>query len=271
MLCPRTYLIAAISAACLFASAICRAATFNWPTTPAWGTSPGNGQTETVDYSYNAQGSLVVSVFNSGETFNAGYPQRAAAGAGNVTGGVSQASLQLATTTTASTSSYSQMTIKFNYTGGATNVSFTIWDVDWGGNTSWIDVISNISATTTTGSTIYATVTGSSANSVTGSGTAAATATGTSGNGNTSANGNVTISFGATAITSATFRWSNTAPTTRTQQYIGVSPITFTPVGTAFPEVGSAAGALAMCGGLLCIARKRQRRSAHTVSGVSGV
>jgi hypothetical protein len=166
--------------------------------------------------------------------------------------------LQLGTSTTASTSSYIQVTINFNYTGGANNISFNLWDVDWGGNTSWIDRISNIQATAVGGGTVYpTTLTGSSANSVTGSG-ATALVTGISGSGQTSANGNVSIGFTQT-VTSVSFRWSNIASTSRTTQYIAVSPVTFTGIGTPVPEVNSSVAALLLCAGVLGFARLRCR------------
>lgn len=258
----RTSLLAAAAVGFLLASAACHAATFDWPTTPAWpGTGPVNGATQTVDYGYYANGSLRASVFNSGETFAAGYPsvQTSAAYPGANGGFSGQRNLLLVTSTTASTASYSQITIQFMYTGGATNVSFSLYDVDWGGNSSFIDQISNISATATAGGTVYpTTVTGSAANNVTGSGSTYVV-TGTSGSGDNSANGNVTINFGATAITSFTFQWSNEAPTARTNQHIGISPINFTSVGTAFPEVNSSGAALILCGGILGLGRFRRR------------
>jgi hypothetical protein len=213
-----------------------------------------------VDYSFSPQGSLVVSVFNNGVTYQSGYPTVETGGGRTVTGGTGGGNnvLTLYHTTTSSTSSYTQVTITFNYTGGASGVSFALWDVDTG--TQFIDQISNISANAVGGGTLYATVTGSLNNTVTGSGTSAATATGTASNPNTSANANVNISFGTAAITSMTFRWSNQNTGTRGTQWIGVSPITFTPIGTAFPEVGSAAGALALCGGLMLGRRYRRRR-----------
>lgn len=246
----------------MLSSGICHAATFDWPTTPAWpGTGPANGATQTVDYGYYANGSIRASVFNNGETFTAGYPsvQTSAAFPGANGGFSGQRNLILSTSTTASTASYSQVTFSFMYTGGSNNVSFILYDIDWGGNSTWIDKISNISATAVDGGTVYATsVTGSLANSVTGSGSTYE-ATGISGSGNDSGNGNVTVNFGAAAITSLTFQWSNAAPAARTTQNIGFSPISFTPIGTAFPEVNSSSAALILCGGILGFGRFRRR------------
>jgi len=256
-------LMVAVFLGFMISSAICWAATFNWPTTPAWAaTGPTNGNTETVDYGYNAQGSLRVSVLNSGVTMTAGYPATAAAGAGNVTGGVSQASLQLATNTTSATTSYQQVTISFMYTGGASGVSFTLWDVDATSSgtvtNGFIDQISHISATTTTGTTIYPTVTGSPTyNTVAGSG-AGITVTGINSAGNATNQGDVTISFTG-QITSLTFQYANIAPGTRSTQYVGISPINFTPSGVAFPEVNSSSSALMLCGGVMGFGLLRRR------------
>jgi hypothetical protein len=238
----------------------CRAATFNWPATPAWTAgAPTTGNSVTKDYFPSTGQGISVTLTNSGDTWESGFPAREVVGSGaTVTGGTANgtSSLQLGTSTTASTSSYVQVTINFNYTGGANNISFNLWDVDWGGNTSWIDQISNIQATAVGGGTVYpTTLTGSSANSVTGSG-ATARVTGTSGSGQTSANGNVTIGFTQT-VTSVSFRWANTAPTARTTQYIAVSPVTFTGIGTPVPEVNSSVAALLLCSGVLGFARLR--------------
>jgi hypothetical protein len=252
--------MAALILGFVLVSGTCQAATFSWPTTPNWAaTGPTNGNTETVDYGFNAQGSLRVSVFNSGVTMEAGYPDTKTSGNGHVTGGTSLNSLQLSTDTTSSPTSYQQITVTFEYTGGASGVSFKLWDVDADG-TSFIDKISNITATSTTGTTLFATVTGSSSNSVSGSGTAAATVTGTSSSGGTSANGNVTISFSG-QVSSFTFRWANSYTGTRGAQYIGVSPIDFISSGSAFPEVNSSMAALMLCGGLMGFGRFRRRFS----------
>lgn len=257
----RPFLMVALILGSMLSSAVCRAATFSWPTggsNPTWAaTGPTNGNTETVDYGYNAQGSLKVAVFNSGVTMTAGFPAATTSANANVTGGTNTNSLQLATSTTSATTSYQQVTITFQYTGGASGVSFTLWDVDADG-ASFTDQISNISATSTTGTTLFATVTGSASNTVTGSGTAAATATGTSANGQTSNGGNVTISFTG-QVSSLTFRWANTFSGTRGTQFIGVSPINFTSSGSAFPEVNSSVAALMLCGGLMGFGRFRRR------------
>ena len=67
-------------------------------------------------------------------------------------------------------------------------------------------------------------------------------------------------------ITSISFEWSNGDAGLLTQS-IAISPITFTTVGAAFPEVGSGVGALALCGGLMAAGRIRGRRRVGAVAG----
>ena len=249
-------------------SSVCHAATFNWPTPPNWSNpGPTSGNTEIVDYGYNAQGSLRATVFNSGMMYNTIYPtvQTSAAFPGANGGFGGQNNLILYADSAAATTSYTQVTITFQYTGGANNVSFSLYDVDFGGNTTWIDKITNITGTAVGGGTVNPTsVTGSSSNSVTGNSGIGWTVTGSAGSGNDSPNGNVIFTFApAQAITSFTFRWSNDATTTRTTQWIGLSPINFTGLGTAFPEVNSSSAALMLCGGVMGFGLVRRRRSAE--------
>ena len=84
--------------------------------------------------------------------------------------------------------------------------------------------------------------------------------TGTANNGTNE--GNVTFNFGATAITSFTFRWSNTDPGLGLQ-YIAISPITYTAV--TLPEVGSTVGALSICALAVGMREIRRRRAAVPV------
>jgi hypothetical protein len=144
-------------------------------------------------------------------------------------------------------------TITFNYTQGVANVSFTLWDVDKTAG-QWIDVISSITAQTVTGTTIGPTsVVGGPANSVTGSGTTFVV-TGTGNSDPDADDGNVTITFGNTPITSVTFLWRNTDPALG-QQFIALHDINYVPV----PEVGTSLAALGVCGGVGLTARWRRR------------
>jgi hypothetical protein len=264
--------LAAIFLPLILSSADCRSqTTFSWPTTPAWAaTGPATGTSETVDYFPSTGTGISVSVFNSGMNWNAGDPTVQTGSGRTVTGGTSNSAtnndLFLSVSSATSNSSYAQVTLNFNYTGGAKNVSLTLWDVDSGGGSSFIDTIKNIQATAVGGGVIYPTITTSSTNSLSGTG-ASQVVVGTSANTDTSANGNVTLNFGATYITSLTFQYSNSFSGTLGNQWIGISPITFTSSGTAFPEVGSGTAALALCGCLLGVGRFRRRRHAGAATG----
>jgi hypothetical protein len=159
------------------------------------------------------------------------------------------------------------VTISFgaSYTAGVTNVSFKIFDIDYAnanGNT-YQDQLTSIRALSVDGSTLIApTITTSTTNSVTGTGinqvitgTASAVDTGAG-----SQNGNITISFGANAITSLTFTYgSGSAFADPTYQHIGIHDISFTPV----PEINPAWTAVLSClaaGGLVLRHRSICRR-----------
>ena len=134
------------------------------------------------------------------------------------------------------------------YTAGVTNVSFTLFDVDFSSG-AFQDQIRSISALSIDGVTLVApTITVSSANSLNGTSGLGSVVTGQLGNtdtGATSGNGNVTISFGANAIQSFTFVYGSgsTAPANPTTQGIALHDIAFTPV----PEMNPAWSALGSC------------------------
>ena len=133
------------------------------------------------------------------------------------------------------------------YTAGVTNVSFTLFDVDFS-SSSFQDQIRSIQALSIDGSTLVApTITASANNTVTGSslGQVVTGITNASDTGATSGAANVTISFGANAIKSFTFAYGSgaTAPADPTTQGIALHDITFTPV----PEINPAWSAIASC------------------------
>jgi hypothetical protein len=236
-----------------------RATVFNWPTTPAFPTGPTNGQS--VSAVYGGLGAVTLTN-NGGGVWQSGYP---VVNNTESTGGNTPAvnGLQLYLASEPNTTASIRVNIVFGYTGGATNSSIVIWDVDR--DTTFTDKISNIVGITTTGTAIAATsVVGSADNSVSGSGTTSATDIGTASNAQGSGNANVTISFGGTAIRSIQFDWSDAGGSVNNQtlgQAIGISPVTFTPVGSATPEVGSALGSLIVCTGVVgCGALRRRSR-----------
>jgi len=272
---------AALLVAAFFVPATAAGAVFNWPVTPAWiGDSPGIGASQTVDYSGSGQ-PVSVTIFNSGATWdtaNGGpYPTVATGGTGFLNNGGTDNGLIIRALSETSNATYVQVTINFTNVGGANNVTFQLWDVDstvTGGN-NFIDKISNIQATAVGGGTVYAdsvsnahtNIPGTQFNIITGSGASLAIAgdPAVGGAANNSDSGLVTIGFSQT-VQSITFQWSNSADPMNgglLQQTVGIGLINFTPV----PEVGVAAGALILCGGLLVVGRVR-RRDAHSSGGV---
>ena len=251
----------------MLAPAMCRAVTFDWPTTPAWSaTGPVSGATETVDYGYYANGSIRVSVFNNGETWQPGYPIVQTGNARTTTGGTSNATngFQLYNNNVSNVvTNYDKITIYFMYSGGAQNISFNLWDVDAAGN--FTDKISNIVGTTLAGATVQATTITPTAtfNQVNGTvGVAGVNVTGIGNANNTTSEGTVTIGF-TQIVSSISFQWSNDLAGGTTQA-IGISPITFTGLGTVFPEVNSSNAALMLCGGVMGFGLVRRRRRAET-------
>ncbi|HKP03049.1 MAG TPA: hypothetical protein VJU77_06735 [Chthoniobacterales bacterium] len=141
------------------------------------------------------------------------------------------------------------MSVNFSaqYTAGVSNVSFTIFDVDFSSG-GFQDQLRSISALSIDGTTLIApTITTSSSNSLSGTGLNQVVTgmTGNSDTGATSGNGNVTISFGAAAIKSFTFTYGSgsNAPANPTTQGIAMHDLTFTPV----PEINPAWSTIASC------------------------
>lgn len=156
------------------------------------------------------------------------------------------------------------ITLAAAYTQGVTNVSFSLFDIDFSnasGNT-YQDKVSAISATSIDGITqIAPTITTSANNTVSGTGlnqvvlgTASTVDTGAG-----SGNGNVTISFGANAIRSFTFTYGGGTFNNPTYQHMGIFDITFTPV----PEINPAWSSILSCfaaAGLLLRHRAKFRK-----------
>jgi len=242
-----------------------RATTFNWPTTPAFPAGPTVGKSALGIYG----GLGAVSITNvadpstgTGGTWTAGYPKVESNGGtnGDPTGGTTNTpGLELYVAGQPTVNSYMKVVISFGYTGGVTNASLTLWDVD--SSTNFTDKIANIVGVTANGTLVPLTVTGSADNTVTGSGTVNATAVGTTNSPNNSATGNVTISSGTIPIQEITFSYYDSNATQRTTQIIGISPITFTPIGSATPEMGSALGSLILCGGVVGLGALRRRKN----------
>jgi len=147
------------------------------------------------------------------------------------------------------------VTVNFSaqYSAGVTDVSFTIFDVDYAningsGGAKFQDELSSIRALSIDGVTLIApTITVSPNNTLSGTGLNQVvdgnTTTNDTGAGSGSAN--VTISFGANAIKSFTFVYGSGSdtPSDPTAQHIGIGDITF----TAVPEINPTWGAVASC------------------------
>ena len=267
---------AALLMTAFFPPATAYSAVFDWATTPAWtGNSPAIGASETVNY---AGTGVSVTLTNTGATWDTGnggpYPTVIAGGTGFLSNGGTQNALILRALSQASNATYVQVTIDFSsvaYPLGVNNVSFQLWDIDstvTGGN-NFIDKISNIQAIAVGGGTVYPDTVNNTHTSnagtqysiISGSGASLAVAGDplVAGAANNTDQGQVNIGFSQT-VQSITFQWSNSADPSNgglglLQQTVGIGSISFTPV----PEVGSAAGALALCGSLLCVGRMRRR------------
>lgn len=146
------------------------------------------------------------------------------------------------------------LTVNFSaqYTQGVNNVSFTIFDVDFG-SSSYQDQLRNIYAIALDGVThIAPTITTSPANSITGTGLSQVVNgdVNVANNGAGSNQGNVTISFGSNAIRGFAFTYGSgsTAPSDPAAQKISIHDISFTPIPelnpswTAFISCMAAAG-----------------------------
>jgi len=156
------------------------------------------------------------------------------------------------------------VTVDFSaqYTQGVSNVSFTIFDVDFSntsGNT-YQDQIRSIMAVGIDGSLIAPTITTSVNNVLSGTGLNQVVngVVSTADTGPGSGNANVTISFGNAAIRSFTFTYGSGTGTVAdpTYQHIGMSDVTFTPV----PEMNPAFGASLSCiAAMLLVVRHNAR------------
>lgn len=142
------------------------------------------------------------------------------------------------------------LTVSFSATGGATDVSFTIFDLDAGGGSQ--DQLSLIRGLSIDGSTLIAPIITTSAdNTLIGTGIdQSVLGTGnTPSTGATSGRANVMISFGTTAIQSFTFTYGSTnAFSNPAYQHFGLHDLSFTPVPEINPTLMSIFSCLAAAG-----------------------
>ena len=240
----RCCVIGAFAVLSTFVAAPARALVLDWDTA-AW--APGDLQ-NSYDLNGDSVTDITVQVTSQQANIWANDPTSGSQSPVNnqtLTGGLSPAqnSLMLA----ANLKTHSDTTIQISFTGGngalntpgASNVSFTIFDIDVTTNS---DIISNIYGVAVDGTHVAATLSNVGSNViVTGSGLTYQLEGNTAVANNTS-DGNVTLSFGSTIVTDIFFTFSNTAGAPRYQD-IGISDITFTPV----PEINPAMAAVASC------------------------
>ena len=155
----------------------------------------------------------------------------------------------------------SNLTVHLSFTGGtagnlpgATNVSFTIFDIDVTTNS---DIISNIYGVRADGTHVAATITNIGSTVTPGGSGLTQTLTGNAAAANNSSNGNVTVSFGSELIYDVFFTFGNTAGAPRYQD-IGIGDITFTPVPEINPAISASMSCLVAIG-LTVFMRRRAR------------
>jgi hypothetical protein len=151
------------------------------------------------------------------------------------------------------------LTISFAASGGASNVSFSLFDLDAGGGVQ--DELRSIQALSIDGSTwIAPTITTGPDNTLVGSGlgqVVLGTAS-TPNTGLTSGRGNVTIDFGANQIQWLTFTFGATdAFADPAYQHFGMHDLNFTPI----PEVNPTVLSLLGCAGAVAGFHWRRRRT----------
>jgi hypothetical protein len=179
-----------------------------------------------------------------------------------LTGGLAPAqnSLMLA----ANLHTKSDATVQISFTGGngalntpgATNVSFTLFDIDVTTNS---DIISNIYGVAPDGTHVAATITNVGPGvTLTGTGLTQQLA-GNVASADNSGNGNATISFGSTLIYDVFFTFSNTAGAPRYQD-IAIGDVTFTPVPEINPAAASVVSCLAAAGLTVLMHRRRKEK-----------
>jgi hypothetical protein len=143
------------------------------------------------------------------------------------------------------------LTFSAQYTQGISNLTFTIFDVDYSNvsGSTFEDQLSSIRGLDLNGNWVTPTITTSANNKVIGPGLVVGTATANDTGTNTGA-GNVTISFGSTAITQFEFTYGG-GPTfaNPTFQHIGLYNFSFTPV----PEINPAWTAMLSCGAVAAL------------------
>ena len=247
----------AIFLSILISSAVARGVTLDWDA-QTWVNNPDGTP---APNSYEIDGTnpgtdlTITAVGNNGAVFQRdigpGTPQTPAVAQTFQGGfGTAQNSLVLALNLANNTQSVTiTLTFSPQYTSGVSNLTFTLFDIDYqnfSGSSTFQDQLTNIQGLGVDGIWIAPTITTSAANERTGSGLTQVV-TGISSANDTGSNtgaGNVTISFGTNAITAFTFTYgSGSAFANPTFQHVGLYDFSFTPV----PEINPAWSAVGSC------------------------
>ena len=162
----------------------------------------------------------------------------------------------------------SNLTVQLTFGGQyglATNVSFTIFDIDVTTNS---DIISNIYGVAADGTLVAATIT-NLGSTITPSGSLLTQKlTGNAASPDNSGNGNATISFGGVAITDVFFTFGNNAGAPRYQD-IAIGDVTFTPVPEINPAAASAVSCLLALGAMRAFHRRAKLKARYLPRGRS--
>ena len=256
---------AIVAAMALLFCGSARASYLNWGSTTNNGTAVttgnvtgnftapiGSGNSTTTNYADGNAGAGVydigVTVTNNTGLSNPWVTKTPGIGHGNATdalisGGDANSSFQLIVGNETA-AGYVQFKLSFltsAYSLGVSNVSFTIYDVDYS-SPQFIDQISSIQGILLNGTVISpSTITTSVDNTYNSTN---GTAYGTAVAGDTTGNGNVSISFGSAVISAFSFNWSN-AGTGLGQQAISVSGVSYNRI--VVPETDTALAAAGCC------------------------
>jgi hypothetical protein len=183
----------------------------------------------------------------------------------SLTGGLIPAQNSLDIAANLHTNSNLTVQLSFAQNGLATNVSFTIFDIDITTNS---DIITNIYGVAADGTHIAATIT-NLGSAVTPSGSLLTQKlTGNAGSADNSGNGNATISFGGVAITDVFFTFGNNAGAPRYQD-IAIGDISFTPVPEINPAAASAMSCLLALGAMIAFQRRAKLKARYLPQGGS--
>jgi hypothetical protein len=202
------------------------AITLDWGTNADWDETDGTPYEDSFDIDPDNAGDDVAITIGGSTGSLIELPNDT----GDFTGGISgNTSLNLVARYDPDVDQSIIVTIEFNYSQDVTEVSFSIYDVDLTTG-RWIDRISSFEAWSggVLQTTIFPTLTGSSANMVNNAGTTDVEVIGTDTAVNSQGTGNVLVDFGDAVFDEIRFTWTNEDPALL-RQGIGLHNITYTP------------------------------------------